>query len=86
MLYNDGIPSYDALLPIMPVYEGDEQGPIPPPPAKPDTVKDSKKGLPIVIIVILLLLTFLIPIICIGVPVLLIGYIINEIKYKEYLK
>lgn len=86
LLYNDGIPSYDALLPIMPVYEGDEQGPIPPPPAKPDTVKDSKKGLPIVIVVILLLLTFLIPIICIGVPVLLIGYIINEIKYKEYLK
>lgn len=86
LLYNNGIPSYDAILPIMPVYEGDEQGPIPEPPAKPDTVKDSKKGLPIVIITILLLLTFLVPIICIGVPVLLIGYIINKIKYKEYLK
>lgn len=86
LLYNSGIPSYDALLPIMPVYEGDEQGPIPEPPANPDTVKDSKKGLPIIIILILLLLTFLVPIICIGVPVLLIGYIINEIKYKEYLK
>lgn len=86
LLYNAGIPSYDALLPIMPVYEGDEQGPVPPPPAKPDTVKDSKKGLPIIIIAVLLLLTFLVPVICIGVPVLLIGYIINEIKYKEYLK
>ncbi len=86
LLYNAGIPAYDAIIPIMPVYEGDEQGPIPEPPAKPDTVKDSKKGLPIIIIAILLLLTFLIPIIVIGVPVLLIGYIINEVKYKEYLK
>lgn len=86
LLYNSGIPSYDALLPIMPVYEGDEQGPIPEPPVKPDTVKDSKKGLPIIIILILLLLIFLIPIILIGVPVFLIGYIINEVKYKEYLK
>lgn len=86
LLYNAGIPAYDAILPIMPVYEGDEQGPIPEPPAKPDTVKDSKKGLPIVIIAILLLITFLIPIIVIGIPVFLIGYIINEVKYKEYLK
>ena len=86
LLYNAGIPAYDAILPIMPVYEGDEQGPIPEPPAKPDTVKDSKKGLPIIIIAVLLLLTFLIPIIIIGVPVFLIGYIINEVKYKEYLK
>lgn len=86
LLYNAGIPSYDAIMPIMPVYEGDEIGPQPEPPAKPDTVKDSKKGLPIVIIAILLILALLIPIICIGVPVLLIGYIVNEIKYKEYLK
>lgn len=86
LLYNAGIPAYDAIMPIMPVYEGDEVGPQPESPAKPDTVKDSKKGLPIVIIAILLILTFLIPIICIGVPVLLIGYIANQIKYKEYLK
>ena len=86
LLYNAGIPAYDAIIPIMPVYEGDEVGPIPEPCAKPDTVKDSKKGLPIIIITILLLLVFLIPIICIGIPVLLIGYIANEIKYKEYLK
>lgn len=86
LLYNAGIPAYDAIMPIMPVYEGDEVGPQPEAPAKPDTVKDSKKGLPIVIIAVLLLLAFLIPIICIGVPVLLIGYIVNQIKYKEYLK
>ncbi len=86
LLYNGGIPSYDAILPIMPVYEGDEQGPIPEPTPLPTTVKESKKGLPIIIIAVLLLLIFLIPIICIGVPVFLIGYIINEVKYKEYLK
>lgn len=86
LLYNPGIPAYDAIIPIMPVYEGDEQGPIPEPPVKPNTVKDSKKGLPIIIIAVLLLLTFLVPIIVIGVPVFLIGYIINEVKYKEYLK
>lgn len=86
LLYNGGIPSYDAILPIMPVYEGNEFGPVPESPATPDTVKESKKGLPIVIIAVLLLLIFLIPIICIGLPVLLIGYIVNRIKYKEYLK
>lgn len=86
LLYNSGIPSYDALLPIMPVYEGDEQGPIPEPSVKPDTVKDSKKGLPIILILILLLIIFFIPIVLIGVPAFLIGYIINEVKYKEYLK
>ncbi len=82
LLYNDGIPSYDAILPIMPVYEGDEVGPQPEPSQKPTTVKDSKKGLPIVIIAILLILIFLLPL----ALILLIGYIANEIKYKEYLK
>lgn len=86
LLHNAGIPSYDAIMPIMPVYSGNEKGEIPLPPAVPETVKESKKGLPIIIIAILLLLVFLIPIICIGLPVLLIGYIINEIKYKQYLK
>ena len=82
LLYNDGIPSYDAIIPIMPVYEGDEVGPQPPKPAKPDTVKESKKGLPIVIIAILFILTFFIPILLL----LLIGFIVNQIKYGKYLK
>ena len=82
LLYNDGIPSYDAIMPIMPVYEGDEVGPQPEKPAKPDTVKDSKKGLPIVIVAILFILTFLVPILLL----LLIGFIVNQIKYGKYLK
>ena len=82
LLYNDGIPSYDAIMPIMPVYEGDEVGPQPPKPTKPDTVKDSKKGLPIVIIAILFIITFFIPILLL----LLVGFIVNQIKYGKYLK
>ncbi len=82
LLYNAGIPSYDAIMPIMPVYEGDEVGPQPEPPAKPTTVKDSKKGLPIVIITILLILIFWFPLLIL----LLIGFIVNQIKYGKYLK
>ncbi len=82
LLYNSGIPSYDAILPIMPVYDGDEIGPQPEPVAVPTTVKESKKGLPIVIIAILLILTFLLPI----ALVLLIAFIVNQIKYRKYLK
>ena len=82
LLYNDGIPSYDAIMPIMPVYEGDEVCPQPVKPVKPDTVKDSKKGLPIVIIAILFIIIFFIPILLL----LLIGFIVNQIKYSKYLK
>lgn len=82
LLYNDGIPSYDAILPIMPVYEGDEVGPQPEKAEKVDTVKESKKGLPIVIIAILFILIFLVPILLL----LLIGFIVNQIKYRKYLK
>ena len=82
LLYNAGIPSYDAIMPIMPVYEGDEVGPQPEPPVKPTTVKDSKKGLPIIIIAILLILIFWFPLLIL----LLIGFIANQIKYGKYLK
>lgn len=82
LLYNAGIPSYEATMPIMPVYEGDEIGPQPEPTPKVTTVKDSKKGLPIVILTVLFVLTFFVPI----ALLLLIGYIVNQIKYGKYLK
>lgn len=82
LLYNAGIPSYDAIMPIMPVYEGDAVGPEPEPTPIATTVKESKKGLPIVIITILLLLTLFVPLLII----LLIGFIVNQIKYGKYLK
>ena len=82
LLYNAGIPSYDAIMPIMPVYEGDEVGPQPEPPQKPTTVKDSKKGLPIIILAVLFVIVFLIPILIL----LLIGYLNNQRKYGKHLK
>lgn len=82
LLYNNGIPSYDAIMPIMPVFEGNEVGPQPVKNAQPDTVKESKKGLPIVILTILFILVFLIPILLL----LLIGFTVNQIKYHKYLK
>lgn len=86
LLYNNGIPAYDAILPIMPLYEGEQSGPVPEEPPLPDTVKESKKGPFIVAAAILLIIIFLPLIICIGLPVLLIGYIINRVKYREYFK
>ena len=66
----------------MPVYEGDEVGPQPEPAPKVTTVKDSKKGLPIVLITILLVILLFIPLLIL----LLIGYVKNQIKYGKYLK
>lgn len=86
LLYNNGIPAYDAILPIMPLYEGEQSGPVPEDAPLPDTVKESKKGPFIVAAAILLIIIFLPLIICIGLPVLLIGYIINRVKYREYFK
>ncbi len=86
LLYNNGIPSYDAMMPIMPLYEGEQTGPQPEAAKVPDTVKESKKGPFIVAIAILILILLLPLIICVGLPVLLIGYIINAIKYKDIYK
>ena len=66
----------------MPVYEGNEVGPKPDPAPKVTTVKDSKKGLPIIIITILLVIALFIPLLLL----LLVGYINNQIKYGKYLK
>ncbi len=82
LLYNSGIPSYDAILPIMPVYEGDESGPQPEPSEKIETVKESKKGLPIVIIAIILIVALFIPLLLL----FLAGFIINQIKYGKHMK
>lgn len=86
LLYNSGIPSYDAILPIMPYYSGNEAGSAPQPTASPSTVKESRKGPWIVAIAILLIILLLPVIIGIGLPVLLIAFIVNQIKYRKYLK
>ena len=82
LLYNSGIPSYDAIMQVMPLYEGDDVGPQPEPAKNPDTVKDSKKGLPIIIIAVLLIIVLFIPLLIL----LLFGFIKNQIKYGKELK
>ena len=82
LLYNSGIPSYDAIMQIMPLYEGDEVGPQPEPQKIPDTVKESKKGLPIILITLLLVILLFIPLLLL----LLFGFVKNQIKYGKELK
>lgn len=81
LLHNDGIPSYNAVLPILPYYKEGEQGETSPAPVKKARIK-SKKGVPIVIIGILALLILLIPILL----VLGIGFIVNQIRFGKYMK
>lgn len=86
LLTDSGIPAYDAILPIMPYYESDEQGEKPKPEKQRETVRKSRKGPLIVITAGLLILLFFPVILFIGLPAFLIGYTVNEIKYREYLK
>lgn len=81
LLYNSGINSYSAILPIEPVYA---EGEVTPKPQEKQElpIKKSRKGVPIVIISILLLLILLIPLLL----VLLVGFIKNQIKYGKKLK
>lgn len=83
LLHNSGINSYDALLPVMPYYNEGEQGPQPEPEAKPErTVKKSRKGLPIIIITILLAIVFIIPLaLIVGI-----GFIVNQIRFGKKMK
>ena len=83
LIHNSGINSYDALLPVMPYYAEGEQGPAPADEPKPErTVKKSRKGLPIVIITVLLALIFLIPLLLIAG----VGFIVNQIRFGKKMK
>ena len=81
LIHNRGINAYDVDLPIMPFYGEGEQGEVPEE-AKPEHTVKSNKGLPIIIISVLLLIIFLIPL----ALVLLIGFIVNKIKYGKKMK
>lgn len=78
LLYNSKIDSYTAELDIFPLYEavaGDR--------IKEneftDTVKDSKKGMPIIIISLLLIIAFL----PVWLVLVLSAYLINKIKFHD---
>ncbi len=83
LLYNRGIDSYNAELEIYPyidnsgtVFKKIEFNPV------VSTVKKSRKGLPVIISAILIILGFL----PIWLIVLITAYVINQIKYKDKLK
>lgn len=81
LLHNDGIPSYNAVLPILPYYAEGEQAPEQPK-AEKKARKKSKKGVPIVIITILALIILLIPLLlAVGI-----GFIVNQIRFGKYMK
>lgn len=81
LLHNSGIPAYNAVLPIMPYYAEGEQGPAEKEPEKPVYPK-SKKGVPIVILLIVAILLLWIPILL----VLGVGFIVNQIRYGRFMK
>lgn len=82
LLHNTGIPSYNAVLPILPYYAEGEQAPPKKAPEEKPARKKSKKGVPIVIIGILALIILLIPLLL----ALAIGFIVNQVRYGRFMK
>lgn len=83
LLYNDKIDSYESVLEIFPLIENDDKSfkKIEWPSVN-KTVKKSRKGLFIIIVSVVLLIGFL----PLWLLLLLIGFISNQIKYKDKLK
>lgn len=82
LLHNTGIPSYNAVLPILPYYAEGEQAPPKKEVEEKPTRKKSKKGVPIVIIGIVALIILLIPLLL----ALAIGFIVNQVRYGRFMK
>ena len=81
LLHNSGIPSYNAVLPILPHYTAENPAPPKADTPKPER-KKSKKGVPIVLVGILALIVLFIPILL----VLGVGFIVNQIRFGKYMK
>lgn len=83
LLYNPKIDSYEAELEIFPYYKtGESNFEKLEWPEKIKTVKESRKGLPILIAVAVLLIGLL----PVWLLLLLFGFILNQIKYADKLK
>ncbi len=83
LLYNSGIDSYNSELEIYPyISDSDSEFKKVEFISIPCTVKKSRKGLTILTVSVLLILLFL----PIWLVLILIGFIINQIKYKDKLK
>ena len=82
LLYNAGIDAYTADLEIFDYCKAGEQGKPLPVPEKRAAVKKSKKGLPILLCAVLILLVFL----PVWLLLLLCGFVKNQIRYGKKLK
>ena len=83
LLYNPRIDSYEAELKIFPYCEKGESAPEKLTfPEQKKTVKASRKGLPILLVLIILLISFL----PLWLILLLFGFVKNQIKYRKELK
>lgn len=82
LLYKSDVDSYNAKLQIYPYVKEGEIGKNIPVSEKEITVKNSKKGLPIIIVAALFLIAFL----PVWLLLILFAFIINQIKYGKKLK
>lgn len=82
LLFNDNIDSYTAELDYPEYFSQGEKGSIPEKAISIETVKESKKGLPIIVVTLLLVIAFL----PIWLLLLLFAFAFNEIKYRKKLK
>ncbi len=81
LVFNSGIPDHNVTLPLYATVEEINQ-------IKPNlksTIRKSKKGLPIIIVTVLLLILFL-PLLPLALIALLIAFLANKIRYSKKLK
>lgn len=81
LVYNSGLPDHDVVLPLN-ATKDDIQKILP---ENKKSINKSQKGLPIIIIAILLVI-LCIPLIPIALIIVLIAYLHNKIKYAEKMK
>jgi hypothetical protein len=94
LLYNAGICDEEAILPVYPVAAAGEPEaikareavkkarPLPVPEQKPDSVRPSRKGVPLVILAVFCLL-ILLPFLIVALPA---GFLINQIRFGKKMK
>lgn len=94
LLYNAGICDEEAILPVYPVAAAGEPEairareavkkarPLPVPEQKPDSVRPSRKGVPLVILAVFCFL-ILLPFLIVALPA---GFLINQIRFGKKMK
>ncbi len=82
LLYNSGIPAYDAVLRIQPFYTEDGKAPEIEEVKPVETVKESKKG-PFIIAALVVLILLLLPILPLILLVAFVAWLLNYFKYKD---